>query len=147
MLNLILLGPFAELASAFPVSGAMATWAWRCARGGVRKERHWGYLTSGIVLAGHLGKTISVLYHVATSMTQLYILMADVPHNPLTLTPTDPKAWWDPVFHCIVVSVVALVILSRGGRSAPFWIGAGLLNIVIGIMFIGFIVAAGYKDQ
>lgn len=56
-LHLILLGPFAELASAFPVAGAMATWTWRIAREpGIRREREWGWLASGLVLAAHLGK-------------------------------------------------------------------------------------------
>jgi amino acid transporter len=42
-----------ELASAYPVAGAMASWAWKCARGGVGGERKWGWLLGGIVLAGH----------------------------------------------------------------------------------------------
>jgi amino acid permease len=56
LLHIILIGPFAELSSAFPVSGAMATWSWRAAKAGVRHERQWGWFVSGIVLAGHLGK-------------------------------------------------------------------------------------------
>jgi hypothetical protein len=124
----------------------MATWAWRCARAGVRRERHWGYFTSGIVLAAHLGKTIAVLYHVATSMTQLYVVNAHVPSNS-ALQALEPRAWWNPTFHMFILVVVALVVLSRAGRSAPFWIGAGVYNIAIGIMFIGLIIAAGYKKQ
>jgi amino acid transporter len=42
-----------ELASAYPVAGAMASWAWKCARGGVGGERKWGWLLGGVVLAGH----------------------------------------------------------------------------------------------
>jgi hypothetical protein len=31
----------------------MASWAWKCARGGVGGERKWGWLLGGVVLAGH----------------------------------------------------------------------------------------------
>jgi amino acid permease len=44
----------AELASAYPVSGAMASWAWKLARGGVGYERQWGWLMGGMVLGGHM---------------------------------------------------------------------------------------------
>jgi hypothetical protein len=54
--NIILLGPFCEMVSAFPVAGAMASWSWQCARKGVRHERQWGYLMGGIVLTMHIGK-------------------------------------------------------------------------------------------
>jgi amino acid permease len=56
ILHLILLGPMAELASAYPVTGAMATWSWQLARHGVGHPREWGWLVNGFVLAGHLGK-------------------------------------------------------------------------------------------
>ena len=56
LLHMLLLGVFSELASAYPVAGAMATWSWRSARAGVRKERQWGWLVSGLVLAAHLGR-------------------------------------------------------------------------------------------
>ena len=45
----------AELASAYPASGAMASWAWKCARGGIGHERGWGWLMGGVVLGGHVG--------------------------------------------------------------------------------------------
>lgn len=56
VLHLIMLGPFPELASAFPVAGAHASWSWRCARAGIRGERYWGWLMNGFVLAAHLAK-------------------------------------------------------------------------------------------
>lgn len=49
-----------ELASAYPVAGAMASWAWKCARGGVGGERKWGWLLGGIVLAGHTAAVSSI---------------------------------------------------------------------------------------
>lgn len=44
----------AELASVYPVSGAMASWAWKVARGGVGWERWWAWLMGGVVLGGHV---------------------------------------------------------------------------------------------
>lgn len=44
----------AELASVYPVSGAMASWAWKMARGGVGGERWWAWLMGGVVLGGHV---------------------------------------------------------------------------------------------
>jgi amino acid transporter len=43
-----------ELASAYPVAGAMASWAWKCARGGVRRERYWGWLVNGFTMGFHI---------------------------------------------------------------------------------------------
>jgi amino acid transporter len=53
VLSLFLTLTLSELASAYPVAGAMASWAWKCARGGVGGERKWGWLLGGVVLAGH----------------------------------------------------------------------------------------------
>lgn len=54
-LSLFLTLTLSELASAYPVSGAMASWAWKCARGGVGGERGWAWLMGGVVLGGHVG--------------------------------------------------------------------------------------------
>ena len=56
-----------ELASAYPVSGAMASWAWKCARGGVGGERGWGWLMSGVVLGGHAASVRRISYHLSLS--------------------------------------------------------------------------------
>jgi amino acid transporter len=53
LLSFFLTLTLSELASAYPVAGAMASWAWKCARGGVGGERKWGWLLGGVVLAGH----------------------------------------------------------------------------------------------
>lgn len=55
----------AELASAYPVSGAMATWAWKLARIGVGGERAWGWLMGGVVLGGHLGNALLVSWQIS----------------------------------------------------------------------------------
>lgn len=55
VLSMALVLTMGELASAYPVAGAMASWAWKCARGGVGGERYWGWVTGAIVLGGHVG--------------------------------------------------------------------------------------------
>jgi amino acid permease len=44
----------AELASAYPVAGAMSSWTWIMAKRGVGGERYWGWLMGGIVLGYHV---------------------------------------------------------------------------------------------
>jgi amino acid transporter len=44
-----------ELASAYPVAGAMASWAWTCARKGIGGERAWGWVMGGLVMGYHVG--------------------------------------------------------------------------------------------
>jgi hypothetical protein len=56
----------AELAGAFPVAGAMASWAWKLARGGVGGERRIGWLTSAVVLGGHMGCVLLVAWQMST---------------------------------------------------------------------------------
>jgi len=51
---LLLTCAMAELASAYPVAGAMATWTWAMARRGVGGERYWGWLIGGMVFGYHI---------------------------------------------------------------------------------------------
>ena len=44
----------AELASAYPVAGAMSSWTWIMAKRGIGGERYWGWLMGGIVLGYHV---------------------------------------------------------------------------------------------
>lgn len=44
-----------ELASAYPVAGAMFSWSWKAARGGIGGERGWAWIVSGFVMGGHVG--------------------------------------------------------------------------------------------
>ena len=55
----------ADLASAFPVAGAMVSWAWKLARASIGGERKWGWLMSGIVLGGHMGTVLLVAWQLS----------------------------------------------------------------------------------
>jgi hypothetical protein len=52
--SLIVICTSAELCSAYPVAGAMATWTWIMARRGVGGERYWGWLMGGMVAGYHI---------------------------------------------------------------------------------------------
>ena len=56
---LLLTCALAEMASAYPVAGAMATWTWAMARRGVRGERYWGWLIGGMVFGYHIATVSS----------------------------------------------------------------------------------------
>lgn len=119
-----MIGPFAEMASAFPVAGAHASWTWRLARAGVRGERQWSWFMNGFVLAGHLGKLLTGLYHAVRGCTQTYITLANVPtdqdKNPFNPPAKLEMEWWNPVFQIILVSVVAIILLTRLSRRSSF---------------------------
>jgi len=55
----------AELASAYPVAGAMVSWSWKLARASIGGERQWGWLMSGIVLGGHMGGVLLVAWQLS----------------------------------------------------------------------------------
>lgn len=146
-----MIGPFAEMASAFPVAGAHASWTWRLARAGVRGERQWSWFMNGFVLAGHLGKLLTGLYHAVRGCTSTYITLADVPAvsgeapNWAVMEPLDPKLWWNPVFQIIIVSVVAIILMTRLSRRPSFWVVVGVFNIAVVIMFMGMYAAGAAR--
>jgi len=43
----------------------------------------------------------------------------------------EEKAWWKPVFHIILVSFVALVMLTRVARTSSFWIFCGIYTLFL----------------
>ncbi len=80
----------AELASAFPVAGAMASWAWKCARGGVRGERYWGWAINGITMGFHIAVVrdpISQKTLVRKVAHRRFLSFADEPHHRSNIRP------------------------------------------------------------
>jgi len=59
--TLIIVCTSAELCSAYPVAGAMATWTWIMARRGLGGERFWGWLMGGMVAGYHIGSVSGVV--------------------------------------------------------------------------------------
>lgn len=144
LLHFIMIGPFAEMASAFPVAGAHASWTWRLARAGVRGERQWSWFMNGFVLAGHLGKLLTGLFHAAKGCTQTYTTLAGVPmtqDNWGLPSVVHEELWWNPVFQIILVSIVAIILVTRLSRRSSFWVVVGIFNILVVLMFMGLYIA------
>ncbi|KLT41835.1 hypothetical protein CC85DRAFT_292432 [Cutaneotrichosporon oleaginosum] len=149
LLHCCLIGPFAELTSTFPVAGGMSTWAWQCARHGVGGERFWGYFVGGFTLAMHLGKTISNIYAVATSMVVVYYStdprVRKLQIKNIGFVPLDYQKWWEPVFYLAIVTFVAVLCLTRVARNGTFWIVAGAFNVAITIAVYGLLIACAVR--
>jgi hypothetical protein len=148
-----------QFASAYPVAGAMATWSWKSARHGVRREREWGWLASGLVLAMHVGrvsqhqlvvaltsfKVLALLYELSTGTAQVYVMISDIPVNPLTGYALVEEKWWNPTFHMAIVTVIAFFTLTRLTRTNLFWILTFVFNVGFGILAFVVIVLCGTK--
>lgn len=162
LFHFLLLAPFSELVSTFPVAGGMATWAWQCARHGIRGERQWGWIVSGMTLAMHLGKvclprplsiqvlmlqTIAYLYLVSTSLVQVYIITSGEKFNIMTQQALEPKQWWHPVFYLVLVTIVTVLTMSRISRNSTFWTIAGAYNLCVALLTFLMLVVCAVKLQ
>lgn len=136
LLHFIMIGPFAEFASAYPVAGAHASWTWRAARAGVRGERQWSWFMNGFVLAGHMGKLLTGLWHAVKGCSSIYISIAGVPTDVTQLHALDPQLWWNPVFQIVLVSVITIILMTRLSRKASFWTVIGIFNIIVVFIFL-----------
>ncbi|RXK41391.1 hypothetical protein M231_01296 [Tremella mesenterica] len=107
ILSMCLTLTLSELASAYPVSGAMASWAWKCARGGVGGERGWGWLMTGFVLL--------VLWEVAEIVTGTMGLSFVY----------NPKDWQLLLFFLAALAICGTIQGTGWGRSHTFWLVSG----------------------
>lgn len=71
----------------------------------------------------------------------IFIEMTHVPVNPLSRQPLKREVWWEPVFHIVIVTAVALVIMSRVARTSSFWIVSGICNVAMTLVLLGFCIA------
>jgi len=91
---------------------------------------------------------LAALYNGAYGITSIYVTMAGPKKVPQTLTgiPLDPKDWWNPVWYISMITLAALVIFSRMGRSNIFWIiTASIYGIYLFIALV-LIFYAGHKS-
>lgn len=147
LLSLFLTLTLSELASAYPVAGAMASWAWKCARGGVGGERKWGWLLGGIVLAGHAAAVSTLSSHrtaltvrsywshgrsVTSSRVQWLWLLIMCPGHGIQ----SCSFWYvNPIWGCECADEKAILLFlgcvgtTATGRSHKFWICGGELSV------------------
>ncbi len=99
-----------ELASAYPVAGAMSSWAWKLTRNGIGGERYWGWIVSAFVMGGHIGNLVLVSWQNTTliigTMGLAFGFNAELWHRFLFML-------------CIVV--VGCVGTTHWGSSPRYW--------------------------
>ncbi|WRT65491.1 uncharacterized protein IL334_002434 [Kwoniella shivajii] len=110
-----------EFASAYPVSGAMASWAWKLARGGVGGERAWAWLMGGFVMGGHIGNLLLVIWEICNIIAGTMSISFDYRKTP----------WHMFLFFLAVLLIVGTVGSTSWGRSHRFWLGSGAFGFAI----------------
>ncbi|KAI9638704.1 amino acid permease-domain-containing protein [Dioszegia hungarica] len=128
----------AELASVYPVSGAMASWAWKVARGGVGWERWWAWLMGGVVLGGHVANVLLVTWQLVNIVHGIMGLSFDY----------DYKPWHGILFYLTVLFVCGLVGSQAWGRSHRFWICAGIYGVCVWlILCVSLLASSGARHS
>jgi hypothetical protein len=61
--------------------------------------------------------------------------MSGIAFNPETMDAIKSEAWWTPVFHLAITTVVAFCLFSRAASKSWFWIGVWIFNLFIGVFF------------
>jgi amino acid transporter len=135
----------AELASAYPVSGAMASWAWKLARGGI-----------GGVLGGHVAN-VSVENRLTTDflgrgcvgvlMVQILLVtweMVNIIAGTMGLAyDYEQQTWQMVLFFLAALLLVGLVATQAWGRSHRFWLAAGAYGLSVWLVLCISLLATG----
>lgn len=85
---------------------------------------HWNSAKSKLTLQV-IGSQITLVL----TLTDIYVFITGAETDPHTGIPLDPERWWHPVFHLAMVTVVAVLILTRVCNSSAFWIAAFVFNM------------------
>nr|XP_019004654.1 amino acid/metabolite permease [Kwoniella mangroviensis CBS 8507]OCF68115.1 amino acid/metabolite permease [Kwoniella mangroviensis CBS 8507] len=102
-----------ELASAYPVSGAMASWSWKLARGGIGGERGWAWLMGGFMLL--------VIWEIVNIIAGTMAISFQYQKKP----------WHMFLFFVAVLLIVGTVGSTAWGRSHRFWLGSGIFGFTM----------------
>nr|XP_018264501.1 amino acid/metabolite permease [Kwoniella dejecticola CBS 10117]OBR86659.1 amino acid/metabolite permease [Kwoniella dejecticola CBS 10117] len=102
-----------ELASAYPVSGAMSSWAWKLARGGVGGERGWAWLMGGFMLL--------VIWEIVNIIAGTMAISFDYKKTP----------WHMFLFFIAVLLIVGSIGSTAWGRSHRFWLCSGIFGFTM----------------
>ncbi|KAL7419653.1 hypothetical protein Q5752_005567 [Cryptotrichosporon argae] len=121
LISLPLTLTLSELASAYPVSGAMASWAWKAARLGVGGERGWGWLMGGVVLGGHIANLVLVTWETSSVIVGTIALSVSY----------ESHIWQQICFYLAIVAVVGSVGSTGWGSSSRYWLCAGAYGLTI----------------
>ncbi|WVF66869.1 hypothetical protein IAT40_001612 [Kwoniella sp. CBS 6097] len=113
-----------ELASAYPVSGAMSSWAWKLARGSVGGERFWAWTLGGFVMGGHVGNILLVTWEIVNIVAGT---MAISFHY-------EKKSWHLFIMFLVVLLICGTVGSTGWGRSHRFWLISGLYGFCMWVV-------------
>nr|XP_019050170.1 amino acid/metabolite permease [Kwoniella bestiolae CBS 10118]OCF29100.1 amino acid/metabolite permease [Kwoniella bestiolae CBS 10118] len=102
-----------ELASAYPVSGAMSSWAWKLARGGIGGERGWAWLMGGFMLL--------VIWEIVNIIAGTMAISFHYQKTP----------WHMFLFFVAVLLIVGTVGSTGWGRSHRFWLCSGIFGFTM----------------
>ncbi|OWZ59859.1 amino acid/metabolite permease [Cryptococcus neoformans c45] len=104
-----------ELASAYPVAGAMFSWSWKAARGGIGGERGWAWMVSGFVMGGHVGNLLLVTWEIANIVVGTISLSLDY----------QKRNWHNCLLFLGILIIVGLIGSTGWGQSHCFWLCSG----------------------
>ncbi|WVR03997.1 hypothetical protein IAU60_000996 [Kwoniella sp. DSM 27419] len=113
-----------EFASAYPVSGAMSSWAWKLARGGVGGERAWAWVLGGFVMGGHVGNILLVTWEIVNIVAGTMAISFDY----------EKKSWHLFLLFLAVLLIVGTVGGTAWGRSHRFWLISGMFGFSMWLM-------------
>jgi len=101
---------------------------------------------SGLVLAAHVGRNVAGLYGGAIGISSLYVMMRGL---PITITgeALHPEEWWNPVWYILLITVAAVLVLSRVARTNTFWIVSISLDMVYWVMALALICYGGWLKR
>ncbi|WVQ94478.1 hypothetical protein IAU59_001557 [Kwoniella sp. CBS 9459] len=113
-----------ELASAYPVSGAMSSWAWKLARGSVGGERIWAWILGGFVMGGHVGNILLVTWEIVNIVAGTMAISFQY----------EKKSWHLFIMFLAVLFICGTVGSTGWGRSHRFWLISGLYGFCMWVV-------------
>ncbi|BEI89876.1 uncharacterized protein CcaverHIS019_0212380 [Cutaneotrichosporon cavernicola] len=111
ILSMCMVATMSELASAYPVAGAMSSWAWKLTRNGIGGERYWGWIVSAFVMGGHIGNLVLVSWQ----NTSLIVGTMNLAFG------FQAESWHRFMFMLAIVTVVGCVGMTHWGSGPRYW--------------------------
>ncbi|KAL1409532.1 hypothetical protein Q8F55_003516 [Vanrija albida] len=137
VLGVCLVFTLSELASAYPVAGAMASWSWKLARGGVGGERYWGWAMGGIVLGGHIASLILLAWETVNVIEGTMGLAFEY----------HPTPWQGVLFFLALVLIVGTMGSTTFGRSPRYWLIAFGYGLSVWVVLCVSLLATGVSRR
>lgn len=132
-----LVSTMSELASAYPVAGAMASWAWKLTRNGIGGERYWGWVVGAFVLGGHIGNLVLVAWQNTTLIVGTMNLAFGF----------HAESWHRFMFMLGIVVLVGVVGTTHWGSSPRYWLTAATFTFAAWLCLCIALLAKGVSHR